>query len=88
MLYSSINYIRSMILCICKSFIILLGSYYYFRMEKLIKIRDSMTKFRRLKLNPIERGWSGARMPGRSIGPPDAIGEGNFKVKLHFLRHY
>lgn len=45
-------------------------------MEKLIKIRDSMTKFRRLKLSPIERGWSGARMPGRSIGPPDTIGEG------------
>lgn len=46
------------------------------RMEKLIKLRDSMTKFRRLKLNPIERGWSGTRMPGRSIGPPDPIGEG------------
>lgn len=48
------------------------------RMEKLIKIRDSMTKFRRLKLSPIERGWSGARMPGRSIGPPDAVGEDEF----------
>nr|ABF51220.1 mitochondrial ribosomal protein S5 isoform 2 [Bombyx mori] len=46
------------------------------RMEKLIKIRDSMTKFRRLKLSSIERGWSGSRMPGRSIGPPDPIGEG------------
>ncbi|KAM3960474.1 mitochondrial ribosomal protein S5 [Aphomia sociella] len=48
------------------------------RMEKLIKLRDSMTKFRRLKLNPIERGWSGFRMPGRSIGPPDPVGEDEF----------
>ncbi|RVE41482.1 hypothetical protein evm_013869 [Chilo suppressalis] len=48
------------------------------RMEKLIKLRDSMTKFRRLRLSPIERGWSGARMPGRSIGPPDPIGEDEF----------
>ncbi|CAG4954283.1 unnamed protein product [Parnassius apollo] len=48
------------------------------RMEKLIKLRDSMTKFRRLKLSPIERGWSGARMPGRSIGPPDPIGDEEF----------
>lgn len=28
------------------------------------------------KLSPIDRGWSGAKMPGRSIGPPDAVGEG------------
>ncbi|VVC90564.1 unnamed protein product, partial [Leptidea sinapis] len=49
------------------------------RMEKLIKLRDSMTKFRRFKLSPIERGWSGTFMPGRSIGPPDPIGDGNGK---------
>lgn len=48
------------------------------RMEKLIKLRDSMTKFRRLRLSPIERGWSGSRMPGRSIGQPDAVGEEEF----------
>ncbi|KAJ8714125.1 hypothetical protein PYW08_007745 [Mythimna loreyi] len=48
------------------------------RLEKLIKIRDSMTKFRRLKLSPIERGWSGTKMPGRSLGPPDPIGEDEF----------
>ncbi|XP_059053159.1 small ribosomal subunit protein uS5m [Achroia grisella] len=48
------------------------------RIEKLIKLRDSMTKFRRLKLSPIERGWSGSRMPGRSIGPPDPVGEDEF----------
>ncbi|XP_021186382.3 small ribosomal subunit protein uS5m [Helicoverpa armigera] len=48
------------------------------RLEKLIKIRDSMTKFRRLKLSPIERGWSGTKLPGRSLGPPDPIGEDEF----------
>ncbi|CAD0203992.1 unnamed protein product [Chrysodeixis includens] len=48
------------------------------RLEKLIKIRDSMTKFRRLKLSPIERGWSGMKMPGRSLGPPDPVGEDAF----------
>ncbi|CAB3249321.1 unnamed protein product [Arctia plantaginis] len=48
------------------------------RLEKLIKIRDSMIKFRRLKLSPIERGWSGSKLPGRSIGPPDKIGEDEF----------
>ncbi|XP_028170413.1 small ribosomal subunit protein uS5m [Ostrinia nubilalis] len=48
------------------------------RMEKLIKLRDSMTKFRRIKLSPIERGWSGTRLPGRSIGAPDPIGEDEF----------
>ncbi|XP_068619071.1 small ribosomal subunit protein uS5m [Battus philenor] len=48
------------------------------RMEKLIKLRDSMTRFRRLKLSPIERGWSGYRMPGRSIGPPDPVADEEF----------
>ncbi|KAF9808184.1 hypothetical protein SFRURICE_017336 [Spodoptera frugiperda] len=48
------------------------------RLEKLTKIRDSMTKFRRIRLNPIERGWSGSKLPGRSLGPPDPIGEDEF----------
>ncbi|XP_047537274.1 28S ribosomal protein S5, mitochondrial [Vanessa atalanta] len=48
------------------------------RMEKLIKLRDSMTRFRRLRLSPIERGWSGSRMPGRSIGAPDPVGDEEF----------
>lgn len=46
------------------------------REKKLIKLRDSMGNFRPLKLSPIERGWSGVKMPGRSIGPPDPVGEG------------
>ncbi|CAH4038068.1 28S ribosomal protein S5, mitochondrial [Pieris brassicae] len=59
------------------------------RMEKLIKLRDSMTKFRRLKLSPIERGWSGVRLPGRSLGPPDPVaGEEftGFETKVLQLR--
>lgn len=46
------------------------------REANLIKLRDSMGKFRRFKIDPMERGWSGTRMGGRSIGPPDPIGEG------------
>ncbi|XP_050696102.1 28S ribosomal protein S5, mitochondrial-like [Eriocheir sinensis] len=49
------------------------------REAKLIKMRDSMGRFRSLQLDPMERGWSGTRMPGRSIGPPDPIGEDNFE---------
>lgn len=49
------------------------------REKKLIKLRDSMGFFRVLKINPMDRGWSGSKMPGRSIGPPDAVGEDNFE---------
>jgi small subunit ribosomal protein S5 len=48
------------------------------RMSKLIKMRDEMSTFKYLRLLPIERGWSGTKLPGRSIGPPDPIGEGIF----------
>ncbi|XP_055851737.1 28S ribosomal protein S5, mitochondrial [Episyrphus balteatus] len=49
------------------------------REKKLIKLRDSMTGFRAMKLSPIDRGWSGTKLPGRSIGPPDPVGEDNFE---------
>lgn len=45
------------------------------REARLIKIRDAMGTFRSLRLSPTERGWSGNKMPGRSIGPPDPINE-------------
>lgn len=45
------------------------------RQARLIKLRDSLGTFKFLKLSPMERGWSGNRMPGRSIGPPDPINE-------------
>lgn len=46
------------------------------REARLIKLRDSMTRGTRQKLSPLERGWSGGKLGGRSIGPPDPIGEG------------
>ncbi|XP_068152841.1 small ribosomal subunit protein uS5m [Drosophila tropicalis] len=49
------------------------------REKNIIKLRDSMGGFRMMKLNPIDRGWSGSKMPGRSIGPPDAVGDEEFK---------
>lgn len=48
------------------------------REKKLIQLRNVMGHFRFSKLSPIDRGWSGAKMPGRSIGPPDPIGEDKF----------
>ncbi|KAH8240281.1 hypothetical protein KR032_010802 [Drosophila birchii] len=44
------------------------------------KLRDSMGNFRLMKLNPIDRGWSGSKMPGRSIGPPDTVGDEEFTL--------
>lgn len=49
------------------------------RESKLIKLRDSMSGKRFQKLNSLDRGWSGSKMPGRSIGPPDPIGEDAFE---------
>lgn len=44
--------------------------------SKLNELRDKMGTVKRSKLSPIDRGWSGSKMPGRSIGPPDPVGEG------------
>ncbi|XP_064484382.1 small ribosomal subunit protein uS5m-like isoform X2 [Ornithodoros turicata] len=49
------------------------------REEKILKLRDEMQGFRPMKLSPLERGWSGSRAPGRSIGPPDPIGDRMFE---------
>uniref|UniRef100_T1IPT9 Small ribosomal subunit protein uS5m n=1 Tax=Strigamia maritima TaxID=126957 RepID=T1IPT9_STRMM len=49
------------------------------RKAKLIKMRDDMPKFRLFKVPPLERGWSGGRYPGRSIGTPDRVGEERFE---------
>ncbi|KAJ8925301.1 hypothetical protein NQ315_009131 [Exocentrus adspersus] len=48
------------------------------REKRLIQLRDQMGTYKRVKLSPIERGWSGSKMPGRSIGPPDPVGEDTF----------
>ncbi|KAK7068008.1 28S ribosomal protein S5, mitochondrial [Halocaridina rubra] len=49
------------------------------REAKLLQIRNTMGQFRPMKIDPLERGWSGTRLPGRSIGPPDPIGEETFE---------
>ena len=46
------------------------------RQEKLIKMRDQQNFFRREKISPLDRGWSGPKLSGRSIGPPDPIRDG------------
>lgn len=49
-----------------------------FRESKLSKLRDSMGNFRSFRIDAIDRGWSGSKLPGRSIGPPDPVGEDKF----------
>ncbi|KAK4324306.1 hypothetical protein Pmani_005053 [Petrolisthes manimaculis] len=49
------------------------------RQATLVRLRDTMGKYRRMKIDPLERGWSGTRMGGRSVGPPDPIGEDAFE---------
>lgn len=46
------------------------------REQKLAKLRQTQVKPKRVKLSPLERGWTGAHMGGRKIGPPDPVGEG------------
>lgn len=46
------------------------------REEKLAKLREMQSGSKRIKLSPLERGWTSARMGGRKLGPPDPIGEG------------
>ncbi|XP_016842830.1 28S ribosomal protein S5, mitochondrial [Nasonia vitripennis] len=45
------------------------------REAKLIKIRDSMQNRRSRRIHPLERGWTSAKMGGRSIGPPDPVND-------------
>ncbi|KAL5008279.1 hypothetical protein ScPMuIL_013860 [Solemya velum] len=48
------------------------------RIEELQKLRDKSSKFRQSKIPALQRGWTGAKFPGRSIGPPDPIGDYKF----------
>ncbi|XP_003380849.1 Sel1 repeat family protein [Trichinella spiralis] len=44
------------------------------REQKLLKLRE-VTRVSRLKLHPLERGWSGTSLKGRKLGPPPCIAE-------------
>lgn len=46
------------------------------REERLAKLREIQSGPKRVKLSPLERGWTSAGIGGRKIGPPDPIGEG------------
>lgn len=49
-----------------------------FRTEKLYNLRDMNRTRKRLKITHMERGYSGTRLAGRSVGAPDPIGSFNF----------
>jgi len=47
--------------------------------KKIHEMRDKMGLFKPNRLDPMERGWSGTKLPGRSIGKPDPIGDETFE---------
>lgn len=58
------------------------------REEKLAKLRQNyQTGPKRMKLSPLERGWTSAQMGGRKIGPPDPIGEGYLTFLYYAIRN-
>jgi small subunit ribosomal protein S5 len=59
--------------------------------ENLIRIRNEMEFKTKRKVHPLERGWSGTRMLGRWIGPPDPVNGikfDGFDTKLVSLQGY
>lgn len=46
--------------------------------ENILKIRDQMDKKNRAFVHPLERGWSGTKLLGKWIGPPDPIAGDEF----------
>lgn len=45
--------------------------------EKLTKLRQNyQTRSKRIKLSPLEQGWTSVQMGGKKIGSPDPIGDG------------
>lgn len=53
--------------------------FFHCREANLHKIRDAQNiRAKRFKMSPLERGWSGQKMQGRKLGPPDPIGDCTF----------
>lgn len=48
------------------------------REAKLTALRDRQNQGKRRKQTPLERGWTGGKTGGRSLGPPDPVGENTF----------
>lgn len=57
------------------------------RQKRLIELRSKLGLKKKFKVHPLERGWSGAKLHGRRLGPPDPIGEGNI-INLSFTVVY
>lgn len=49
-----------------------------FRDKELHEIRDQRRNRKKMIQDPSERGYSGRRLPGKSVGAPDPIGEYHF----------
>ena len=45
------------------------------RETKIREARDRGSQFRTFKVPALQRGWTGAKFAGTSIGPPDPVGE-------------
>lgn len=50
-----------------------------------IKRETSAIKHRAIKMDPLDRGWAGTRLPGQKLGPPDPIGEGVQILQLQYI---
>lgn len=49
------------------------------RQEELDKMREQKGYGGRPKILALQRGWSGNRYPGMSMGPPDPVGECRYR---------
>nr|AWD75463.1 28S ribosomal protein S5 [Callistoctopus minor] len=49
------------------------------RKEQIQKARDRFQRSRHFKIPAMLRGWTGRRMPGMSIGPPDPVDDFTFE---------
>ncbi|XP_066598037.1 small ribosomal subunit protein uS5m [Prorops nasuta] len=58
------------------------------REERILKYRESVKPRRRAKLGPLERGWSGGKIGGTKIGPPDPTPEGSFEGFESWILEY
>lgn len=45
------------------------------RETKIKEARDRTSQFRTFKVPALQRGWTGGKLGGTSIGPPDPVGD-------------
>lgn len=54
----------------------------YYRNQKLYQLRDTAKARRKLKLTQIERGYSGTKLAGRSVGAPEGPNFAEFDTRV------